>query len=211
MKTREELLLELKKRVIPQELLDIKEKTIQDYNTFFGITLQRKFKVYMINSREEMDIVTKKKTDNWLKGYSIGPEGLIFLFNPRNYEKETGQKILSLEKLLKHEIAHQFYGEIVHSHGPNWLNEGLAEYLAEKQKPNKSIDEIVNCIDFDEYFTVEQYSNSYQLVDLLINKFGKKKLITLIKSFKNKDEFTSAFERIYGFELTKENLIKNLK
>ena len=211
MVTKEELLLELEKRPIPQELLDAKEKAIQEYNEFFEITLQKQFKIYMIHSREEMDIAAERKTENWLAGYSFGQKGQIFLFDSDCYIKETGKTIYNTEKLIKHEIAHLYFGEITKTNKPKWLNEGLAEHLAQKKKSDKSLEEIVDCIDYAENFIQEHYKTSNTLVDLLITKYGKEKLLALLKSYRSKERFFEAFKEIYNFELTKENLIKNLK
>ena len=211
MMTKEELLLELEKRPVPQELIDIKDQTLKEYNDFFGIILQRKFKMYIIFTREEMDIAAEKKTEDWLGGYSFGQKGQIFIFDPEYYNKETGRTIYNLKKLLKHEIAHLYFGEITKTNKPKWLNEGLAEHLAKKNLKEITIEDAVNCIDYDINFTLEQYINSHKLVDLLITKYGKEKLLSLLRSYHNPNEFFSAFQNIYRFELTKENLITNLK
>jgi hypothetical protein len=211
MVTKEELLLELEKRPVPQELLDAKEKAIQEYNEFFEITLQKQFKIYMIHSREEMDIAAERKTENWLAGYSFGQKGQIFLFDSDCYIKETGKTIYNTEKLIKHEIAHLYFGEITKTNKPKWLNEGLAEHLAQKKKSDKSLEEIVDCIDCFDDFLFEHYRTSSKLIELLITKYGKEKLLALLESLKNKEKFFSAFQNIYGFEITKENLIENLK
>ena len=209
--SKEQLILELEKRSIPTNFFIIKKQTIIEYNDFFKIDLNKDFKIYLIHTIEEMNIATGRKNEKWLKGYTCGPEKQIFIFDPDHYLKETGQKIINLEKLIKHEIAHIYFGEITHSHHPNWLNEGLAEYLSKKEKQSIDLNEIVNCIDYYNSFSVEQYARSYLLVDLLINKFGKDKLLSLIKSHKNKEEFYKFFKETYGFDLTEENLILNLK
>ena len=211
MLTKEELLLELEKRPIPQKLLETKETAIQEYNEFFGITLQKQFNIYMIHSREEMDIIQKKKTKDWVKGCTQDYGTKIFIYDYNYYYKETG-KNFHAQKLLKHEIAHVYVAEI-RNRGfvPRWLNEGLAYYLANQQISDKPIKEIVNCIDSHETFDVEHYGPSGKLVTVLLKKYNKEKLINLLKSSKNPNEFFSAFQNIYGFELTKENLIRNLK
>jgi hypothetical protein len=211
--TREELLLELEKRPIPQELLEAKEQAIAKYTDFFGITLQREFKIYMIHSREEMDIVQDKKTEDWVVGHTRDHGTKVFIFDPEHYEKETGKTQIYFKKLLKHEIAHVYVRKIIDNNVecPKWLNEGLAYYLANQQISNNPIEGIVDCIDYYEKFIVEHYGTSGRLVTLLITKYGKEKILVLLKSFKNKEEFYNAFKEIYGFELTKENLIKNLK
>ena len=211
MMTKEELLLELKKRPIPSVLLEVKEKAIQDYNEFFGITLQREFKIYMIHYREEMDIIQETKTEDWVVGHTRDYGTKIFIFDPEYYEKETGKKQKYFKKLLKHEIVHVYIREIVNGKCPRWLNEGLAYYLANQQISDKPLEEIVNCIDSHETFVVEHYRPSGRLVTMLIEKYGKEKIINLLKSSKNPKEFFSAFQNIYGFEFTKENLIENLK
>lgn len=211
MMTKEELLLELEKRPVPQELLETKEKATLKFNDFFGITLQKKFKIYMIHSREEMDIIQEKKTEDWLKGCTKDYGTKIFIYDFNYYYKETGKSFNS-QKLLKHEITHVYVAEIRNKgFVPRWLNEGLAYYLAKQQISNKSIEEIVNCIDSHENFIVEHYGSSGRLVTMLIEKYGKEKIINLLKSSRNPNEFFYAFQNIYGFELTKENLIKNLK
>jgi hypothetical protein len=211
MVTKEELLLELEKRPIPQELMDIKDQTLKEYNDFFGIILQRKFKMYTIFTREEMDIIQEKKTEDWLKGCTQDYGTKIFIYDYNYYYKETG-KNFHAKNLLKHEIAHVYVAEI-RNRGfvPRWLNEGLAYYLANQQISNKPIEEIVNCIDSHETFDVEHYGPSGKLVTVLLKKYSKEKLINLLKSSKNSNEFFSAFKNIYGFELTKKNLIENLK
>lgn len=212
MMTREKLLLDLEKRPVLPELLDAKEKAIKEFDDFFGKTLQKKFKIYLIHYRKEMDIIKGKKTEEWLKGCTMDYGTKIFIFDPEHYEKETCQKQKYFKKLLKHEIAHVYVAEIKNKgFVPRWLNEGLAYYLAKQQISDKSIEEIVNCIDSHENFVVEHYGSSGKLVTMLIEKYGKEKIISLLKSSKNPEDFFSAFQKIYGFKFTKDNLITNLK
>jgi hypothetical protein len=91
------------------------------------------------------------------------------------------------------------------------LKEGLAEHLAQKKKSDKSLEEIVDCIDCFDDFLFEHYRTSSKLIELLITKYGKEKLLALLKSYRSKERFFEAFKEIYNFELTKENLIENLK
>lgn len=209
MMTKEELLLELEKRPIPQELLETKEKAIQEFNDFFGIRLQRQFNIYIIYTREEMDIIQEKKTEDWVAGYN--KSGQIFIFDPDCYNKETGRTLFNVKKLLKHEITHSYFSHIVGNNKPRWFNEGLAEYLPKRKTQEKTLEEIVNVIDYDEDFNGDQYAPANLLVNLLIEKFGKEKILLLLRSYHSKEYFLSAFKEIYGFELTKEKLIENLK
>ncbi len=163
-------------------------------------------RVIVVPNRKTIDLLRGMKTEPWLLGWADGR--MVYILDSMNFEKESNHKYNSARyySLLKHELSHAFYHII--SHGqyiPVWLCEGVAIYTAgqikEKTRPTK----------FKEFLKFQKeggkgvYSESGFAVELLVKKFGKQKLLKLIKGLKenkSRSEFEKWFKTIYKFKPT---------
>jgi len=110
---------------------------------------------------------------------------------------------------MKHELNHLFYGIVSGgTPGPLWLREGLSTYLSGQtalgqwEKPA----EFRGFIDSDSNEENKKYAYAEGgfVVELLVQKFGKEKVILLVKqlkTIKNLEGFKILFREIFGIEL----------
>lgn len=87
---------------------------------------------------------------------------------------------------------------------PRWLIEGVSIYLSGQNKYKKPILEFTTFYKWEERDSRMLYYESGFAVELLVEKYGKKKLIKLISSLntiKNEKDFSKLFKKIYGITL----------
>lgn len=186
---------------------------IQELEEFFEIKAPD-YEIAIANSREEFNILTgRQSSEPWMAGWANGSN--IVVINPDKIEELTSgiHKSDSHSNRLKHELAHLFYNKLSSgSHVPVWLNEGLAYYLDGRGGAPPKFKE--NKYDALKYFHNNFDGHVYRpgsfMVKALLDKFGKRKLLKLIKLIRpgiTENDFNNLFQKIYGFSLTEENLI----
>lgn len=198
----------------------VSDKKLESYLTacrkslgkWFGIDVLMPH-VFFIQSRKDFDRIMGRKTKPWMTGATVN--GNIFILDPKKYSKVSVHKRGHFWKVLKHEYAH-IYPRALTSAGnkPRWLHEGLACYLA-KQEKKRPDDKYL--LDLDRFFdrSGEQiYGVGYFWVKYLIEKYGKAKLLKLLKTIDaktTKTKFGANFKKIYGFGLNKKSLSSRVK
>jgi len=184
-------------------------ETIKKLEEFFEINAPE-FELIVIDSREELDLLYGKKTENWTAGFA-GFNRIGFI-RPDKLEALSIHKKESHPKRMIHEMSHLFYNKCSDdSRRPAWLNEGLASYLADQKGKEFSLEEKIAAPDFFADQGQLVYRVGYYTVKTLLDKFGKDKLLELIKRMTkdiNEEDFNKHFFEIYGFEFTKEELRK---
>ncbi len=187
--------------------------SMKELGNFFGIKwVRNKPCVFLVKDRETINLVRNKKTEDWVVGW-INRED-VYILDRENYEKESIHKYSDEEytALLKHELTHVFTFLInPKNHNPIWLWEGISIYLSGQNKFKKKPDKLKKFLDFYNKHAKEIYQESGFAVEILIKKYGKEKIIDLIKSMnetKSEKEFEEKFKEIYGFELTYKNINK---
>ena len=161
--------------------------------------------IYLVDSRESFDIISGYKTENWVVGRALSYNKLLLL-SPERYEKESRHKYSDEEyySLLKHELSHLFYIIFSKGKGPVWLDEGFAIYTSNQLSTKERPKEFKNFLKYYSYEDEKVYSESGFVVEGLIKKFGKEKVIGFLKVLPNvnsKYEFKKEFEMYFGLEL----------
>jgi hypothetical protein len=191
-------------------------ESMRDLGQFFGINwAYGRPNIIITESRKQIDQLKDIKTETWVVGWSSG--NLIYILDRKNLEKESNHKYTkeSYIALLKHEISHAFYS--ITSKGktnPRWLCEGVAIYTSGQNKFKKPITKFSNFLDFYDNGGGDIYYESGFAVEILVKKYGKKKLLKLIADLgvvKSKNDFINLFEKIYGFLPNYENFNSFLK
>ena len=187
-------------------------KIMSELNSFFGINWTKDLpKIFIVENRKTFDEILGKKTENWLVGHA--ENRIIYLLDGIKFKTEanreyTDEKYLSL---LKHELTHLFVNLLNNKHIPLWLNEGTAIYLAGQNKLRKNIPtKFKNFLKFSKESIIGEenvYEESGFVIEILVNKFGKEKLISLIKKSQD-DSFKTSFKEIYDFDLNYTNINK---
>ena len=197
-----------------QDVKDIKKlnsflkKSQKELSHFFGTEIYFP-SVFFINSRKQYDDVWKMKSKNWMVGGADGRN--IFILNPEVYTKESSHKNQSdFWLVLKHEYCHiaikQFYKQ--ENNKPKWLNEGLCCYLANQIKKTPAKKEALKVFGYYLKADWQIYTVGYFWTKLLIEKFGKKKLLQLLKGinyYTTEKEFGEMFYKQYKIHYTKKD------
>ena len=182
------------------------DKAMKELIDFYGVNwIENTPVIYLVDSRESFDIISGYKTDDWVVGRALSDNKLLLL-SPESYEKESRHKYSDEEyySLLKHELSHLFYIIFSKGKGPVWLDEGFAIYtsnhLSTKERPKEFKD-------FLKYYSYEDenvYLEAGFVVEGLIIKYGKEKVIGFLKVLPNvnrEDDFKKEFEKYFGLEL----------
>jgi hypothetical protein len=188
----------------------IKNKKILD--KFFKIELSLP-QIILFNSRKDMDEYWGWKTQSWMVGWS--KSRAIYLLHPDHYLKESNHTDPKRYwKILLHEHAHQYINFLTNGVAPRWLNEGLASYLANQihKVPDKTVAlRVLDKLDFNDK---DVYKIGYFWIELLFKKFGKNKLLQLLKELKSsskESQFKSIFYKIYKIKFSKKDFLSLYK
>ena len=163
----------------------------------------------MVDTREEINSLRGEKTENWIIGWSEGQT--IYVLNKDNFENESNHKYNYDEyfAFIKHELSHSFFNIISNGNQkPIWFNEGIAIYISGQNEFKKRPIVFEKFLEFYDHGGKEIYSESGFAVEFLVKKYGKEKILKLVSSLsfiKNKEDFSSCFKDIYGFELNYKN------
>lgn len=188
-------------------------ESINELNKFFGFNWKyNKPIIFLVKNRKSFDKLRGEKTEDWLIGESR--ERDIFILDRKNFEKESCHKYSDkiYSGLIKHEICHPFFRILSGKKDyPLWLNEGIAVYLSKQIEEKICPKKFSNFLEFYNKINKKMYDESGFVVAILIKKFGKQKLLELIKSLKNVDsekDFEKEFKKIYKFRLNYKEINK---
>jgi|ERR1035437_3093164 hypothetical protein len=182
----------------------ILKESMDILNTFYEIHWVHHLpKIIVVDDRKSIDLLQSEKTEPWQIGWAEGRS--VYVLDKDSLEKESDHTYTpeTYHSLIRHEISHTFYSIVSGGNRkPIWLCEGVAIYTAgqnvEKTKPT----EFKTFLDFYNNGGSGVYAESGFVVQLLVEKFGKDKLLELIKGLKSvdtSDTFEKFFEKIYGF------------
>lgn len=185
------------------------KKSQKELSDFFGIEIYFP-SVFFINSRKQYDDVWKTKSKNWMVGGADSRN--IFILDSEVYTRESSHKDpKDFWLVLKHEYCHiairQFYKQ--DHNRPKWLNEGLCCYLANQVKRTPTKKEALKVFNYYSKADWRIYAIGYFWTKLLIDKFGKRKLLQLLKNINyntTEKEFSRLFYGVYKIHYTKKDL-----
>lgn len=186
------------------------EKAMKELDAFFGLNWKRnRPEIHLVQDRKTIKTIWGEDSGDWIVGWVSGTSA-IYILDRKNYEKESSHKYSDKEysRLIKHELAHCFFNVFSKGHQkPKWLWEGVAMYVSkENDKRMKKKPEKFN--DFLDYYISRPNKDVYKeagfVVQFLTERFGKSKLLSMIKSLnevKSERGFKRLFKQIYGFPL----------
>jgi hypothetical protein len=180
------------------------KKAMKELNEFYGLNWKDNLpNIIILQNRKEINKFWGGETEDWIVAFA--EKRIIFMLDRKNYEKESSHKYSDEEYyfLLKHELGHLFFGHFSKGNNkPAWLNEGTQLFVAGQLKFKKPIDKFLNFAEHYDKWGKEIYQESGFAVEILVKKFGKERLINLIKGLskiKYEKEFDRLFKRIYGY------------
>lgn len=199
------------KEIEDEKFDEFYERAMGELNKFFekNWILDKPIAVFIPN-KETYDSVRGRKTDDWERAFACGNS--IYLLDPKAYKKDASCHVYSDENffmLMKHELTHCFWNLFTSKYRPIWLSEGLAIYLAGQYQMRDRPKEFSNFLDFYDELDRYTYDEAGFVVEILVEKFGKEKMLDLLgklDSVECEDGFYNLFERIYGFRIGYEKM-----
>lgn len=189
---------------------NILNETFTSYQSFFNAQLPQPIIIF-INSRNAYNKLCGRKTESWEIGHA---EGKLIIMLSWNAVSKSERNWESYKKVLKHEYAHVAYRHLTGHGYPKWLNEGLACYLAGQKKKSCSLEDALSVFDYFSKSDKHIYNIGYHWVNLLVNCFGKKKILKLVKQLEcemSEDAFKKAFFNTYAIRFSERSLKKFLQ
>jgi len=181
---------------------------MKKFNAFFGFDWSfNKPNVCILKSRKEMDLLKGMKTERWLIAYAEGKT--IFVLDNEKMQKESSHKKHTKEEyssLIQHELCHLFYNVVSNDCiNPIWLTEGVSIYLSGQVEQKKPVKKFSSFLEYYKNGGGKVYDESGTAVKLLVENFGKNKILKLIsesRKVEDKKDFEKLFKKIYGFDLS---------
>jgi hypothetical protein len=183
----------------------ILEEINQELSLFFNFKAEQPL-LFLVDNREDMDLIWGKKTEDWFVG--AFKHNSVYIFNPEIFEKVSSHKIEEFRQILKHEYCHAYYARLTNGYRPLWLNEGLACFLSGKKLILKDDykDKLLDIFSYFDKTNSDIYKVGQYWVQFLLEKFGKKKFINLIKAMRlisTERQFSDKFYEIYSFKFNR--------
>lgn len=194
------------------------EKAFQDavdkMSDFFESLDYQEPSLIFLENREIINAFFGRKTEEWVVGNCHN--GTIALLIPENYEKESCHEYSKERyiKLIHHEVCHYFHDQLVCTYKPRWLGEGLAVYLSDQYKDKPIPEKFTHFLKFYDDGGPEIYAEVGFVIKLLLDNYGKEKLLKFVMSFNENDSEKNAkesFERVYDKPLNYETFNTLLK
>lgn len=191
----------------------IRKNSMKELNKFYGIGWTNNIpNIIVIKNRKDIDLLRNIKTERWVIAWADGRT--VFILDRNNFEKESSHKykVDSYSATIKHELSHCFYSILSErKHNPIWFTEGVAIYTSGQLKFKKKPTKFSNFLSFYKHGGGGVYAESGFFVELLVKKYGKKKLLNLIEESgysRSEKDFKKIFKRKYGFDLSYKEINK---
>ncbi|MCX6712060.1 MAG: hypothetical protein NT041_00005 [Candidatus Vogelbacteria bacterium] len=195
------------KKVEDESLQADYDRAMKKLNEFYGLnwTFGRP-QVILVPDRQTINDVWDKKSENWQIGWVNG--GITFILENEAMKENSCHRKKSPEEyysLIKHELSHIFFRHLSKANnGPKWFWEGVATYTSGQLAFQKPVTKFEKFLDSTDKMQLGLYEESGFAIELLVKKYGKEKLLDLIKNLascpKNED-FIKKFEEIYHLPL----------
>ena len=189
------------------------EKGMAKLNKFFGKNWTKNTPwLFIVKDRKMINGLMGWDTPGWLVAWGGKPKNgtaYVYILDKDNYEKESIKEYSDekYEAMVLHELTHCFIDSITGSYRkPAWLNEGISEYLADQLKWKKKIPgKFEEFLDSFDEGKKGAYLEGGFVVKMLVEKYGKDKLLFLLNRIKeikpDEKRFSQLFKEVYGIEL----------
>jgi hypothetical protein len=193
-----------------RELEKIYEEAMDELNDFFNIrwAVDRP-KICIVDDRKTINALKDRETPNWLVGWPTGR--VVYVLNKDSFSTESNLNYSEndYKMLIKHELAHSFFKNMTGGKTrPDWLWEGISILASGQAEAWEKPLELRSFLDDKEVYKEAGYA-----LLLISNKYGKDKIIQLLKRYKTyQGEFPELFQEEFGIPLSYDffnNLIQN--
>ncbi len=181
------------------ELETIYTKAMEELNEFFQMNWElNRPKIYVVKDRETAESIRNMETPDWVVGWNNN--GIVFVLSKEVFSSasKTGSSDDDYRMLITHELAHLFFRIITGGKTqPNWLWEGVSILAAGQAQ---RWDKPVRLNGFLDNRNV--YSEAGYALLLLSKKFGREKLVQMLKNYKTfAGDFSILFHNTFNLEL----------
>ncbi len=196
-------------------LADFYSQAMQELDAFYELNwTENKPKIFILSTKEDIQKCREQMGLSNFKGASgwVG-NGSVYIVSKEIYNELMTPLDLDEQylMLIKHELSHLFFQHVSNFNSrPDWIWEGCAIYLSGQNKYKKTPEMFT---DFLKFFDKNVEGNVYQesgfVIQLLVEKFGKEKLLDLIKRLKeckSTEDLNRLFLEIYNLELSYETI-----
>jgi hypothetical protein len=193
-----------------QDLLDAAVTGLTRLQEDAGLQPDKPVQLYIYANTSDMQQAILYEP-SWTGGMAF-PEHDIVLIGIAPSDMAWGRSTIA------HELTHVLVGHLTFSclgDVPTWLNEGLAVY-AEGELDPASAAQLNQAINNDQLLTVRSlsggfsevpsraylsYSQSYSLVNFLIENYGQVKMDSLLLALRDGTTIDDALQEVYGFDV----------
>lgn len=179
-----------------------------DAERILGDTVDSKISVYIVNSRERFDMLTRGGLPDWGVGCAIPSKGMIVIISPTAAEYRQ-----PFQEIVRHEWAHIALRQRVgSSYIPRFLDEGFAMYFANQWSNSYAVTLAkaqllgslfpLRSIDRVNFFNSSQaqiaYAQSYQAVTYLLTEYGHESFEMILDALRDGLSLDGSFEAAIG-------------
>lgn len=191
-------------------LLEAAEAGLERLQQDTGIELQGKVEFFIYADSTDMREALLYVQD-WAGGIAFTDYNTILIGVPPHLAETWGSSTVRHE--LAHLVINQFSLSCLGGSLPNWLSEGLAVY-AEGEPEEQTLKDIEEAIEGNSFQPVRSlngsfpaqgdkasvaYSQSYSLVDYLLDTYGQEKMQELLLVLAGAAGYDAALQQVYGF------------
>jgi len=194
------------------------DEGMQRLNDFWGINwIKNTPDLYIIENRADINKIKGRETESWVVGWAASTDSgknIIYLLDFDKLETESDHKKdeAKYRALITHELCHLFVSAIEKKSppmGPMWWNEGISTYLSGQLLFKKRPEKFIGFLDSNRENPRPAYNEGGFVIELLVEKFGKDKLIEMLTYLRDSSPtttFKDDFNAVYGFELSYEKI-----
>ncbi len=192
-------------------LLDAAVAGLQTLENDMGITLDQPAQLFIYGDSADMRDAVLYIQD-WAGGVAFSEYNIILIGVPPNIADDWG--VTTVRHELAHLVVGQYGRSCVGGSRPTWLNEGLAVY-AEGDPANilRDLEPALANNSFDPLRSLNgsfpagdmaagiAYAQSYSVVDFMLSEYGPEKMQSLLQLLAQGEEYDTALEQVYGFNV----------
>lgn len=194
------------------KLLDASVESLHRLESEMGIELQEDVTVYIYGSSDDMREALLY-VQEWAGGVAFSEFNTILMGVPPRIVDSWGVDVVPHE--LAHLVIGQYGRSCVGGSRPTWLEEGLAVF-AEGEPSEETLTDIQTGLRNNSFEPIRSlngsfsanhtqaglsYSQSYSVVDYLIDTYGAEKMQALILTLAKGEDYDEALVTVYGFNI----------
>lgn len=191
-----------------QWLHRVLEESFQEMDEYFDRRwVNNRPQLFILKDRKTINELRNETTNSWVIGFGGGKSGKMYVLDKEGFERESSHKYSqeSYALTIKHELTHCYVDLLIGNYrNPVWLNEGFVCNVNREYEHFKKPQEFQHFLSCFDNHGKGAYDEGTWFVKMLLDQFGKKKMIEFHKQLKaklNEKEFNQLFEKVYGFKL----------